>query len=358
MMDQPEVFQTGVQMREVLHEEKPPRSLAGLKISLLTAIGAVFGYGAAGFFARLIETAAPKDALLAGIGLVGFVLVVLLEVFFVARRASLLVALACLSLALIAPFAVRLYPSPSLLLIIGWAFATLLICTAGLHGKRIIGNSIEIQLFSVARAVLPKIITGILVFTAVVLYLSCFAWGGLNEKNTRALSDHLADAAGPVVKIWFTETSVDGTVNEFITAVARTEIRKIKTDLSLQQGSFETAYDLLPAAEKEKIIESTAVQIRTALESFVGPLDPEEPFKAAMYRVIGAGMNDFAGRLVYPPLFGIVVVAIFFFLIRSVAPLTYWFFALFALVAYKTLIAAGFGYVSIANARKEVIVVS
>lgn len=289
---------------------------------------------------------------------IGFLVVILLYIFFLHnKRVTVLLAL-LVSFAPLVLFHSKFGILPSIALVMGSLVFFAFLVLGIRRGKVVLRNSVKVKFLLVARPALPKIITGLLLFLMVVFYLSYFEWGEYNEKIGKKISDDILKSSEPALKLWFPKTSVQQSVDEFIIKVAENQVEKSQREIAVSSGRDPQAISgLLPPLEKKRVVNSLAYELKKNLEGAVGPLDSQEPVQGAFYRIVRERVQPSFEKTGFKSLIGVIISFILFTFLRSLAPLFYWLIEILTLITYKILLLTGFAYITFENSKKENIVI-
>lgn len=313
--------------------------LAGAGLSVVTA------YAAQLFFATA-EMRFLVGGLVAGFF---FLVVLILEGFFV-KSALLLKTIAVLQgMAPLALFVGRLYPSPSIPLIAGAVLAAAFLAGGVGHGAHVLKNSMKVRFVAVARAFLPKLLTGVLLFATVLFYVNYFAWGGFSESLGRKFTGQLLKASEPAVAVVWSGVRLDQTVGELLSRVAERQLRSAPVE-----GTDGISFSRLPPEFQKRAVHDTAEALRGLLSERVGPLANDEKVTDAAYRIaatyvarVSPGTQAVAG----------VVFALAFFLsLKGFFSLFLWLVAFAAYLFFKLLVAVGFAHVATESVTREFVI--
>ena len=232
-------------------------------------------------------------------------------------------------------------------LVIGFMVYTILILRALVHAASAVENSVQVRFFAVARTVLPRLATAVLLFAALLVYLNYTVWGGFTPELRGTLSHATAATVDPVLRLWFNDASFEMTGAEFFPVVARQELMRLYPPMvkGAVPGELVDGFRALPPAAQEKLVSEAAAQIQKSFERFAGPLDVKLPMRdalaAALERYV-AGLPESAVRLL-----GITLALIAFGTLKTLAALTYWVIEGIAFLIFKLLLLTGFAKMSV-----------
>ena len=229
------------------------------------------------------------------------------------------------------------------------------------RGNDILENSLNIRFFQDAKAVIPKILTGMAIFASAIFYFSYFEWGQLNENLTKRASDEIVNSMERPLRAWFPGVSMNQNTDDFLKTLVGAQLEKLaeseyagsKEELGLKISTRLK----MPAAEKEKIIKEGASVLKKELEKTVGPLEEGEPVKDAIYRIAKNQIISVSQKFGTKPFLGISAAVLVFFLIQSSVFILRLPLAVLAFLIYEFLIITRFARIEFESAVKETIVI-
>lgn len=223
------------------------------------------------------------------------------------------------------------------------------------RGLRQAAASMRVRFFDTARTVIPKALTGALLFAAALIYLTYFSWGTLNATIGRKFVDQVLTSADPVLRLYFSRVSVDQNVEDFLREVVRAQLEGGSANLlgKFAPGSNEALQTFLslPVPQRDVIIDRVTESFRGSLEPVVGSLNPNEPVRDAVYRIVAdrlAGLTPSQYKT-----FSVGGVVLVFFALKGFLSLFQWAFALVAYLVFKLLMALGFARTGVATQSRE-----
>lgn len=231
-------------------------------------------------------------------------------------------------------------------LVVGFAAYTILVVRALTRGSASIRNSVEIRFFGIARTVLPRLTTAVMLFGALLLYLNYAVWGGLTPELRDSAARALGKSSDPVLHLWFSGASFSMERQEFFRAAAAAELeRRYPKTVTSDPSELSDGFRSLPPAEQERFTAEAAKALEVSFERFTGPLDDSMPMSSA----IAIALERYMATL--PPsaaqLLGITLALLLFGTLKSIAALTYWIVEGIAFFIFKILVLVGFAKVSI-----------
>ncbi|OGG40057.1 hypothetical protein A2116_00200 [Candidatus Jorgensenbacteria bacterium GWA1_49_17] len=277
-----------------------------------------------------------------------------LQVFFTKSRIRIAVLSLIQVLAPLLFFFERIFPSPSIPLLVGIVVFFIFLLAAAGRGRQDIAGSLTIRFFQVAKGIMSRAVAGLLIAFSFQFYLTYFVWGGANESFSRQLVNQTLTASEPIVKIVIAEVSFDDTVDEFFLDIAEKQLRKIKIGSGGEEAAID--FDRLLPAEQEKITGEISLALHTQAEKIFGPLNADGKMNAEIFRII----KDYVDGI--PPatksVFSVVLAVLFFFSARGIAFLLYWLPELIAFLMFKLFMVTGFAYVGLESRSREFIMLS
>lgn len=337
------------------------------KIAALAAIGVGANLLAAKSLATYLANPVPDLLLvLGGAGLVAAVVFVL-QALFIKSSGLLRAVLLAETLAPLFLFAEHLFPIPSLVLLAAWALFFWFVERGSVRALHRAASSISIRFFDAAHAVIPKVMTGGLLFMTAIAYLTYFSWGTLGDVAGKKFMNQLLDASTPAFRLFFSRASADQRVGEFFEAVVRAQLEEgneralgrfaAGENLSAERaGEMLAAFRDLPPPAREAVVMRLAEQLRASLESATGPLDPDESVRDAVYRIIKARAAALAPAQHAALAAGAAILV--FLALKGFLSLFHWAVALAAYLAFKLLMAFGFARIGVATQTREFVVLS
>ncbi|MDP3975233.1 MAG: hypothetical protein Q8P88_03040 [Candidatus Jorgensenbacteria bacterium] len=328
------------------------------------AVLAVLGLGAnllATYALTTYLATANSDLLFVVVGaaLIG-VVVLVLQALFVKSPMLLRAVVLIETLGPLVFFVPRLFPEPSIILIAA-AFLFFFFANMGsLRGLRQAATSIAVHFFETARTVVPKVLTGGLLFMTALIYLTYFSWGTLNVAVGRRFVNQVLSSSDPVLRLYFSRVSVDQTVEEFLHEVVRSQIEGEKNNIlgSLvldEEKGFEE-FRNLPVPAREEIITRVTKSFRESLEPIVGLLDGAEPVRDAVYRILEERFSSLSPS--QHTTFSIGGLILVFFAFKGFLSLFHWLIAVVAFLVFKLLMALGFAKTGLSTQSREFIILS
>lgn len=328
-----------------------------VKIVLLGVFGVGMSLLVTHFFRSFLATMLPSDFLIWLFAVAAFLIAVALQMVFVKSGGKLSFMMFLNGIAPLAFFTSSLFPNPSVPLLIGAGLFILFLVIGAERGWRILSEGMVVRFGLAVRNMLPKAVTGMLIFLSAVSYLSYFTLHEFSAAAGRNLFDASLTYAAPVVRLWFPNVSFDQPTSEFFKQVAKSEIATISTsELSNIMGGAALNFSALPAPTKEKLINEAAAKVQEAFAAKYGSVSSDEPMRDTLYRIVTRYAGDISTNM--GPAFAVAVTALIFFTLRGFFSLILWLIGLLAFLVYKFLVITGFAYVSIESRSREFIILS
>ena len=343
----------------VISQSKEPEEDRSLwKIIILALFGAGLVIVATHFFNEFLLTAGYSNLFFSFLFVGIFLVVMILQVFFIKDGFKMAgVTFLQGGVAPLIVFYPKIYPAPSLVLIAGSLIFFIFMVSAAIKGQRVLANSLEVRFFFTARNILPRVFTGFLIFFTIVLYLNYFLWDNFNDELGKVLVGQTLDSSRPIVGIVFSDISFNKTVQNFLDVIAENQLRKIRPGLASRAGT-EPAIDFqsLSPPEKAEVVKQFSLGLKKELEKIVGPLNVNEPVKGEVFKIVKNYFSGLSDAL--KSALGLVLALVFFFSIKGMASLLYWFIELVAFVLFKFLLITGFARISLENRGREFVILS
>ncbi len=328
------------------------------KIVAIALVGSASSFFAVFRFTELLSSLTPMNALYAWLAIAGFLVVALLQTFFIKSAWKLF--LICLAEILSAASLLweSFYPVPSVQLAVGTGIFLAFLFFASYEGSRFLSQALSIRFAFVSRGIFARAATAFLVFLAAVSYVWYFDLGKFNPEDGYALMTSGIFSAEPVLHVWFPGASLNQTADVFFRKVAESELRKLPKP-SPETGGTETQIDfnILSKQQQELLIQGTAETIRTSFERTLGIPIPKDAFlKDVLYNFFEAKVKSFSDKA--NDYFGLIVALAVFLILKGFFIAFGWLIRFFAFLVYRFLLLVGFAYVSVETRNREFILLS
>ena len=330
-----------------------------LKITILALIGAALGIFTTYYFNQFLQLADYIYLTISFIFGAFFVVFAVLNAVFIKSSARLETILAFQVLVALSIFYNHLYPSPSLALIGGGVIFFMFLGTAVARGKKTIDNSLKVNFFSVAKTVVPRAISGVLIFLSVIIYLNYFEWGKFNEIIGKKLVSEILTASNPIVNLFFTGVSFDQSTHIFLKGIVQSQINQQppQSDIISRSGNnFLDDFKSLPSELKDKFINESVVNLQKSIVGFVGPFDVTKNAKEVAYDLIKGQIDKLSAQV--KSILGLVVAFVAFLMLKSFAVLFYWLIEFLAFFVFKFLVAINFAHFGLQTRSREFVILS
>jgi len=313
------------------------------KVVLLGFLGTVVAATLSFFFVQFLQGIASLWWVL-GACLIFLVLAVL-NAFFIKSSGKIVFIVFLESLALIAPLYYYVYPEPSFVLL-GGAFLFLIFGATGIkQGKNILMNLLEIKFFSVSRGVTPKVVTGILIFMSAVFYVAAFERGDALQSLEKLVIKPLIQSTEPLLRLWIPDISLEKPFGEFIKKFTESRLESMQPDFM----------KYLPEV-REGLVATASEEIKSSLEKSLGPINSQDTVAEVATKSF---KRYFAGL---PPQFQLgieIAIAVLFFLtLRGLVVLFYWFINFCAFLVFRFLVLTNFAHIALEARSREFVILS
>ncbi len=325
------------------------------KIIVLAALGIIssfiFGY----FLKLFISDGRFNFLLFSFLGATGFLIVFLLNVFFVksASKIKLIIfleSLAFLAGALIAPFAslsaTVFYNKSSINIAIG-ALASFLIFLWANHGGRTeLNEMLKIRFWRICKKVIPKAIMALALFASVVyVYIGI---GGASGKEFFISQSAFEKIFFPAFSVKIIQNFLPG----FDFSLSAGELIK---NLAVNQIKQNSQLNLLPVAAKKQLIGQAIKELENKFADFLGaPIDSkikvsEILYQTAIRKILELPENI---RAAIPAAIGVL----FFLTIISFSLPIRWLVSVLTFFIYEIFLVFGFSVIMLEGKSKEIII--
>ncbi|MFH0806777.1 MAG: hypothetical protein V1885_03580 [Candidatus Brennerbacteria bacterium] len=266
----------------------------------------------------------------------------------------------------LALFTGKLFPDTSLVLLGAVALFFFFANMGSVRGLRQAAANMSVHFFDTARTVIPKVLTGALLFMTALIYLTYFSWGTLNEAVGRRFVNQVLTSADPVLRLYFSTVSVDQNVEKFIREVVRSQLLGEKnnilgslvedSNLPGQAGDEIEVFRNLPVPQRDAIIARVAENFRASLTPILGALDPQEPVRDVAYRILEERFSSLSPS--QSATFTIGGLLLVFFALKGFLSLFHWLIAAVAYLIFKLLVTFGFARMGVSTQTREFVILS
>lgn len=324
-----------------------------IKILALAAAEVFFGLCAVYFFNSFVAQVDYHYLLWASFFSLFFFALMTLNTFLVKSLYKLQGIVFIVTLLPLLIFYNRLFPVPSYPLIGGAVLFAIVMGVGIRHGARTLQNSLKVRFFEVARVVLPKVVTGFLIFLSVLVYANYFEWGNFNPALGQKIVDETLHSGEPLARFLIPDISFDKPLKEVLDAFTERELQK--SDI-VAQNDAQISFSKLTGDAKAKAIAEVSGRLRASLEKSFGELNVNEPVNSIVYGLIKKYI-DTLGPL-GQSIFGIGTIILVFFLLKGVVILFYWLINFVAFLIFKFLLAIKFAHISVETRSRDFISLS
>lgn len=284
-----------------------------------------------------------------------FLSFVILQAFFIKSRVKLFGMLIFETLVPLVFFIKELTTPSSFVLLVGGVLSAILVAAGGLRGARALSETIKIRFFEIAKVVTPKVTTGIVLFLSVVMYVSYFQVGRFNEATAEMVFKRTLSLSTPALQIWLPGASFSDTLGDFLANSAERQLNRIASSgPSLTVSDTPVDIRSLTSAAKKKILSDFSTQIRTAIEQYTGPLNPQAQLGDELYRIARNYFKKFSAVAQFAT--GIGVSVLFFFALKGIFAVLYFIVWFVSFLLFKFFISVNFAHIALQTRSREFIV--
>lgn len=325
-----------------------------IKILILGLVGITLSYFTVYFFNKFLNSVHSSDILLSVIFAFSFSVFTIIQVFLIKSLSKINLIVFLETLAALAVFYPRFYPQTSWILL-GAGFILFLFLSLGVgQGVKFLENSIKIKYTLTAKLVIPKVVTGLLIFLSVIFYLNYFVWGKFTDQMGQTIINQSLALSKPIFKPLDQNFSPNENLRDFFSHLAENRLRKLKSgDFKTVLPNFEYDYEHLPPEIQKELVARTAEQLKLVSEKTVGPLNWTDSIARTVFNLVKRNTRGLSQN--FNSVYGIALAVMFFVAMKGVAVLFYWLIEFFAFVIMKFLLVSGFAYLSIENRSREFI---
>lgn len=343
---------------QVISESKEAEIDRGIwKIILLAALGIVASAASVSGFNRLLSGWSALYFWPTLVVFFLFLVIVVLQVFFVKGRGKLALIAFLECLVPLAVFWDRIYPQPDVVLLIGAALVFIFLLSAMDRGRRLLFNSVRINFWGTARAFLSHAALGFIFLFTALLYLNYFSWGSFDAGFGRTLVEEVLTSSKPITGIIVPGVSLSGTAGEFFNDLAASQLRDSSQPFLNSAGEgMEAQFRYLPPKDQEKIVAQFSAQLEKVFRERFGDFNSSDKISDIAFSVIAT----YAAKLnaSSPWLIPVIVCIVFFLFLKGILALIYWLVALFAFMIFKILIAFNFAHIASEERNREFVMLS
>lgn len=216
-------------------------------------------------------------------------------------------------------------------------------------GRNLFKNSIEIKFLQISKLIIPKIITGLLIFCVFILYFHYVSLGYFNEKMAKDTFNKVLNSFEPAFSVWISGIHFNMTVDEAMEVITISNYRKNKVEILDNKIDFDTLQD----SQKEIMINEGVNKLKEKLDKNFGKIDGSKLVRDQIFSILSAKISKL------PPIVKNITgggfLLIMFFVLKGIAFIFYPIISFIAFVFYKIFLVAKFGNVELIDSRKEII---
>jgi len=315
-------------LNKITDEIELDRSVA--KITILAAIGIISAFVFSYFLRRFIIDGPWNFLLISSLAALVFLVIFLLEVFFIkaSRIVNLVVSLQ--TLAVLAPF----YDHLSKIVIIVTLISFLIFLSGIYVGRAELDNMLKIKFWRISKKTLPKAITALALFSS-IFYVEASSFG----QKQFFISPAAFEKSINFIPIFDFSTPAD----------------KLIKDLVAKQTETNPQFKLFPESMKNKIIEQSAKDLEKQISGIVGvSLNSQTKTSEVIYRFLIEKYNQLPENIKsYTPL---VMALIIFLIIISLSWPIRLIVTTLAFLIYEICLALGFSTIILEGRSREIII--
>ncbi len=329
-----------------------------LKIALFGLFGAAASFFTVYLFTVLLSSFTLANVLYALLAVSSFLILAVLQAFFVKSGVKLFAVCLLEALAAGAMFWQQFYPAPSIPLSFGLGVFLVVLFFGAYEGARFLRDALSIRFAFVSRGVFARAATGLFIFLSVVTYVWYFDLGKFNPENEYKLMAAAVSSAEPALRVWFPGASLNQTADEFFRKVAESELRKLsKARIATGGTDAQIDFNILNKQQQEQAIQVAAETLRTSFGAALGaPVSGDMLMKDVFFEFMKVKVAGFSKET--RGYFDILVAVMVFFFLKGTFMILGCFIRFIAFVIYKLLLALGFAYVSVETRNREFILLS
>ncbi len=209
------------------------------------------------------------------------------------------------------------------------------------YGKRLLANSVEPRFFSIAKRILPRLVTGTLLFLSILLYLNYFVWGNFTDALGKTFVTGALSSSAPVIKLWVPNVSFDASVRDFIASLAKDRLQRTSITVVDSGGRSQTfLWNNLPQKQQGEYLQQAITQTSLAFTKQFGEMNQNESMHEFIYGLLKGYVERARGAT--GSLLPIAAIMLFFFVIKGVAALLSWLIVCVAFIIFKLSVVTGF----------------
>jgi len=329
------------------------------KVIIFGVIIVLLGIAGVYCFNQFLITAESANFVLSLVASIIFLALVVLQVFFVKSRTRLIFLLFIEAIAPLVIFYSHFLSGFPLPLLIGFGLFFVFLCLGIIRGRRILANSLKVNFWIVAKSVIPKATSGLLLFFAILVYLNYFVWGNFNEAVGQRFVSGFIRSGEPIIRIWVPDFSVENSVGDTINVFMEKQMSSMNFDKNSNIGS-DTSFSKLSDEAKKNLVENAAKGFKNYFLLYFSKnlnlFNMKDSVGAAVYNFLKNYMNQLS--VANKSIVGIVISFIVFLTLKSIAFFLYWLIEFISFLIFKFLLAINFAHITLETRSREFISLS
>lgn len=239
------------------------------------------------------------------------------------------------------------YPRIDFILGVGALVYFLFLLFATRRGYTALANSLKIRFFSLARAILPKAVTGLIIFFAVIFFSHYFnpSTGIFNEHLQENFIKQIVNFGEPALRFFLPGFSAEQSTGENLSLFVKKQITSLVPD-----------YERYPAEVKTRIFNETFATFKKNIEETIGPFNAAQPISENFHKYITGYLNNLSSKAKL--MAAIIVTFIIFMIIKGVAALFYWLIYFLAFLIFKLILVSGAAFIGSESRSREFVVLT
>lgn len=330
------------------NEAEVDRSI--IKISSLAAVG-IISFFLFGLFLKLfIIESAPNSFIFLIAAAVVFLIIFLLQIFFIKTlwRVNFIIFLEILGLT------AGFYDKISSTLLIAVLAVFLILLWANYSGRREFHNMLRLRFFRISKIVFPKAIMGLALLASVVYY-SLSGLGAYAKEPAMGQAQEFFISQPVFEKIVAPSVGIINKLNILPDFSASSSIKDLAQGMAQEQINENPQLQILPQAMKEKLINKAVNEIEAQISDLIGAtVESESTIIETLYSAMVDKFNKMPQNIKSIILIGIA--ALVFLTIEGIAWPIRLVVAVLAWLVYEILLAAGFAVVTLEDKSREMVI--
>ncbi len=326
------------------------------KLIVLALLGVTSGILSSSYTVQFFKTADTHFLLMALLYASIFVIVGVLESFFI-KSASILWLLASLEgLSFLSFFVAPSGFISSSIFIGGSILFLFLIMHAILSGRRALLNSLNIHFFEVMKPVVTRVITALLIFVSVFSYVYYVEQNKMTDSIGKVFVNDLLNSVQPIMSFQIPGASFNQMLPDFIKVVATNALTD--SNISLQDTTSNQAvkvnFSRLPPAQRTDLINQASQNIEQSLQKDFGTLDMSQNVYETFFTVIKNFVSKFSDTTKITVIISFIILV--FFILKGISFVWLWIVEAVSFLIFKLLLATGFAKISTETCSREFVI--